>query len=341
METLHKQVSRAWRRMWLQSWLNSLGWCLIVAFSVCFVALLIPKLWFLPFTFASWSRNWLVGAGIGAVLVSLLVSWLRRPSKLVSAVELDKRYALRERCSSAMELRSEDRDSAFGQALVADAQHQLERIDVRDQFPVRPAPQVAWTALPIAACMAMFWVPDAELSVDKLLGKSPSQPLVNVKNSTEPILKAIQKKRQEAQDAGDLETAEEFKRIEEKLHSLQNANEADRKKIIADLNAMKQELQQKRDALGGADRMKKSMEGLKNLDQGPAEKLAKALQNGDFDQAEKELEKMIDGLKSGSLDADQAKKLEKQLEQMQKALEEAQSKREAAKRDAELELEKA
>ena len=283
----------------------------------------------------------MIGAAIAAVLLSLLRSWWTSPSRLAAAVELDRRFSLRERCSSALVLESQDRDSAVGKALIQDTQHQLERIDIRDQFPIRPAPQIGWTALPMAACIALFWVPDAQVASDPLTGNSPSQPMVNVKNSTQPILKAVQKKRQEAEEAGDLEAAEDFKRIEEKINSLRNTQDVDRKKVLADLNSIKQELQQKRDALGGGERMKKSLENLKDLDKGPAEKLAKALKDGDLDQAEKELEQVIDGLKSGSLDEQQSKQLENQLEQMKKAMQEAQAKREQAKEDAKRELEKA
>jgi len=283
----------------------------------------------------------MIGAAVAAIGLSLLRSWWTSPSRLAAAVELDRRFALRERCSSTLALESQDRDSAVGKALIQDTQHQLERIDIRDQFPIRPAPQIGWTALPMAACIALFWVPDAQLASDPMAGNSPSQPMVNVKNSTQPILKAVQKKRQEAEEAGDLEAAEDFKRIEDKINNLQNTKEVDRKKILADLNSIKQELQQKRDALGGGDRMKKSLENLKDLDKGPAEKLAKALKDGDLEQAEKELEQVIEGLKSGSLDEQQSKQLEKQLEQMKKAIQDAQTKREQAKEEAKRELEKA
>jgi hypothetical protein len=341
MENLDRHLAKARQRMWFQNGLNALGWCCILAFTVCFLALLVPKIWVLPFTFDSWARAWGIGCATAAVSLSLVSAWWNRPSRFVAAVELDRRFALRERCASALELPADVRSSPIGQALIEDADRQLERIDIRDQFPVRPAPQIAWTSLPILACIALFWVPDAELAADPLLSNQGSQPLVNVKNSTQPILNAVQKKRQDAEDAGDLEAADEFKRIEERIQAMQNANDVDRKKVIADLNAIKQQLQQKRDALGGADRMKKSLENLKDLDKGPAEKLAKALQNGDFEQAGQELDKMIQGLKSGALDAEQTQQLEKQLQQMQQALEQAQTNREQAKRDAERELEKA
>ncbi len=341
METIHRQLVKAWRRLWLQSWINTFGWSLMIAMSLCFAALLIPKIWFLPYTFASWSRIWLVSSLAVATVVATVIAWVRRPSRIAAAVEIDRRFALRERCSSALDLCQSDRESAIGQALLRDAASQLERIDVRDQFPIRPAPQIAWIALPIAACVALFWIPDAESKLDSLLSQSASERIVNIKNTTEPLLKAIEKKRQEAEVAGDLEAAEEFKKIQDQLNKLTNANEADKKKIIADLNAMKQELQQKRDALGGAERMKKTMEGLKDLDKGPAEKMAKAMQEGDFKQAENELEKMIESLKSDKLNAEQSKQLEKQLEQMQKAMAEAMEQREQLRQDAQKELEKA
>jgi len=238
-------------------------------------------------------------------------------------------------------MNADDRDSAIGQALLKDTVAKLERVDIRDQFPVKPGPHVVWVSLPLAACLALFWVPDAELTAANKLGSSTNAPIVNIKNQTAPILKAIQKKREEAESKGDKESAEQFKRIEEKINSLQNSNEADRKKIIADLNDLKKELQQKKESLGSSEELKKSLEGMKDLNAGPAEKMAKALQEGEFDKAEQELEKMIDALKSDKLTPEQSQQLQKQLEQMQKAIEQAKAKQEEQKQQLEKELEKA
>lgn len=341
MQTIRRQIQLAWRRLWLQNALHALGWTLLICFSVCFLVLLVPKLWYVDYTFESLGRIALSLAATSAVAIAALIAWWRQPTELRAAVELDQRFGLRERASSAMNLPEVDRESAAGRALLEDAANKLQNIDVRDGFPVRPAPQLAWTLLPLAACLALFWVADAPAPSDSKLAAANSESVVNVKNTTAPLLKAVQKKREEAESQGDEESAEEFKRLEDQIRSLQNKSEADPKKVIADLNELKKELQQKRDSLGSADQMKKTMESLKAMENGPAEKLAKALQDGDLEKADRELGKMLDALKSGELSAEQAKQLEKQLDQMQKAMAEAKQEREQRLEEAKRELEKA
>lgn len=341
MQTIRRQIQLAWRRLWLQNALHALGWTLLICFSVCFLVLLVPKLWYVDYTFESLGRIALSLAATSAVAIAALIAWWRQPTELRAAVELDQRFGLRERASSAMNLPEVDRESAAGRALLEDAANKLQNIDVRDGFPVRPAPQLAWTLLPLAACLALFWVADAPAPSDSKLATANSESVVNVKNTTAPLLKAVQKKREEAESQGDEESAEEFKRLEDQIRSLQNKSEADPKKVIADLNELKKELQQKRDSLGSADQMKKTMESLKAMENGPAEKLAKALQDGDLEKADRELGKMLDALKSGELSAEQAKQLEKQLDQMQKAMAEAKQEREQRLEEAKRELEKA
>ncbi|MFN7734206.1 MAG: hypothetical protein ACK5OB_20080 [Pirellula sp.] len=341
MQTIRRQIQLAWRRLWLQNALHALGWTLLICFSVCFLVLLVPKILYVDYTFESLSRIALTLAATSAVAIAALIAWWRQPTELRAAVELDQRFGLRERASSAMNLPEIDRESAAGRALLEDAANKLQNIDVRDGFPVRPAPQLAWTLLPLAACLALFWVADAPAPSDSKLASANSESVVNVKNTTAPLLKAVQKKREEAESQGDEESAEQFKRLEDQIRSLQNKAEADPKKVIADLNELKKELQQKRDSLGSADQMKKTMESLKAMENGPAEKLAKALQDGDLEKADRELGKMLDALKSGELSAEQAKQLEKQLDQMQKAMAEAKQEREQRLEEAKRELEKA
>jgi len=345
MEVIQKQVLRAVRRLFSHSWLFWLNWALLACFSLCFLALLVPKIWPIDWNPAIQRDRWVWGWWIGSSLVALIaaswVSWLRRPSNLQAAVEIDRRYRLRERCSSALAIDQDQRQSPVGQALIDDAQKQVDRIDLRDQFPVRPAPQWAWVALPLAACIALFWIPDAEPSASQAMASATAKQSTNIKNATETILKAVQKKRQEAEDQGDLAAIDEYKRIEEQIKSLQNKPELEAKQAIADLNEIKKELQSKKEALGDSDQMKKALETLKDLDKGPAENMAKALQKGDFEEAKTEMEKIVDALKSGKMEPGQADQLQKQLEQMKDALQEAKEKREDLIQEAKNELKNA
>ena len=342
MEVLQRQVLRALRRLFFHSWLYWLNWTLLACFSICFVGLLIPKIWHIEWSSAAgperWTWGWSIGSLLAALLVATWIAWIRKPSRIQAAVEIDQRYHLRERCSSALAIADAERQSPAGQALIQDAQKQVDRIDLRDHFPVRPAGQWAWILLPLAACIALLWVPDAQPSAIQVLANTAAKQATNVKNATEPILKSVQKKLQEAEDKGDLEAIDEYKRVEEQLKKLQNKPDLGAKEAIADLNEIKKEMAQKKESLGDSKQMKEAFSNLKDLDQGPAENLANALQEGDFEEAKTEMGKLAQALQSGKLEPEQTEQLQKQFEQMKDSLEKARQKREGLIQEAKNEL---
>jgi hypothetical protein len=342
MDKIRQQVAIASRRLFLQSWLGWLNWAVLFSFAAAFVLLLLPKLVAIKNLPDGWETICWVGAGIVSVLAASLAAWAKRPSALHAAVEIDRRYRLNERCSSVFSIGDQERESPVGQALLDDAQRQLERIDLRDHFPVRPAPQWAWVVLPVAACFALSWVPDVSSEAKGALAqKRKSDPLVTVKNATEPILKTLQKKIEQAAENGDQEAAEEFKRLQQQVQKLQNDPNPDPKKVIADLNEVKKELQQKKASIGDSEEFKESLDSLKDLDKGPAESMAKAMQDGDFEQAKQELAQLAAKMSEGKLDAEQTKQLQSQLEQLRDAMREARNKREELLDDAKRELDDA
>jgi hypothetical protein len=342
MDKIRQQVAIASRRLFLQSWLGWLNWAVLFSFAAAFVLLLLPKLVAIKNLPDGWETICWVGAGIVSVLAASLAAWAKRPSALHAAVEIDRRYRLNERCSSVFSIGDQERESPVGQALLDDAQRQLERIDLRDHFPVRPAPQWAWVVLPVAACFALSWVPDVSSEAKGALAqKRKSDPLVTVKNATEPILKTLQKKIEQAAEDGDQEAADEFKRLQQQVQKLQNDPNPDPKKVIADLNEVKKELQQKKASIGDSEEFKESLDSLKDLDKGPAESMAKAMQDGDFEQAKQELAQLAAKMSEGKLDAEQTKQLQNQLEQLRDAMREARNKREELLDDAKRELDDA
>jgi len=342
MDKIRQQVAIASRRLFLQSWLGWLNWAVLFSFAAAFVLLLLPKLVAIKNLPDRWETICWVGAGIVSVLAASLAAWAKRPSALHAAVEIDRRYRLNERCSSVFSIGDQERESPVGQALLDDAQRQLERIDLRDHFPVRPAPQWAWVVLPVAACFALSWVPDVSSEAKgAVTQKRKSDPLVTVKNATEPILKTLQKKIEQAAEDGDQEAADEFKRLQQQVQKLQNDPNPDPKKVIADLNEVKKELQQKKASIGDSEEFKESLDSLKDLDKGPAESMAKAMQDGDFEQAKQELAQLAAKMSEGKLDAEQTKQLQNQLEQLRDAMREARNKREELLDDARRELDDA
>jgi tetratricopeptide (TPR) repeat protein len=341
MDKIFKQVSKARRYLWLQKALAILPGWLLLSFSIAFVALLIPKLWYVPYTFESWGRNGLLAATAAALVGTLAHAWTLRPSLRSSAIELDRRFQLRERISSAFDLTPDAQQTPIGTALLHDAIRQVERIDIRDQFPIRPNTATPWVLLPILSCIALFWVPDAGQAAENALLLASKERIQNVKAQTKPVLEQVKKLRNDLEEKGLQEAADEFKKLEKKLEDLQKSDKADVKKLLADFNEIKREMEQRKESLGSSDTLKKAMENLKKLDQGPADKMADSLQKGDFKQAEKELEKMLDQLKSGKLSEQQKEQLAKQLDQMEKALQKAAQEQREAVEQLKKELEKA
>ena len=89
------------------------------------------------------------------------------------------------------------------------------------------------------------------------------------------------------------------------------------------LNDLARQLTERRKQLGGKEGLQKQLQNMKSFDHGPAEKIAEAMKQGDFQQAAEQLEKLASQLRDGKLDATQKAELEKQLGQLQEKLAEA------------------
>ncbi len=344
MDKIRQQVANASRRLFFQAWLNWLNWAVLGCFSIAFILLLLPKL----FEWEGLPERWVMycwsAAGVLSLFGATAIAWWKRPSALNAAVEIDRRYSLQERCSSVLAIDAVDSkalETGVGQALIRDAENQLERIDLRDHFPVRPAPQWAWVALPLAACAALSSVPDAISAQRATVRTSKQDRVVAVKNATDPILKALQKRIEQAEETGDQEAADAFKRLEGQVQKLQKGQDPDPKKVIADLNEIKKELQQKRDTFGDSESFKESLESLKDLDRGPGESMAKAMQEGDFGKAKDEISQLAAKMAEGKLDPEQTKQLQNQMQKLREAMKESQEKRKDLIAEAKRELQDA
>ncbi len=330
MDNILKQVTIARRRLISTQFLQSLVQAWLITFSVAVAVLVIPKLWPMPFDVNRWSFiAFAIAAGIG-ILWAIVLTILKRPSMIDAATEVDLRLKLRERLSSTLQLNDDDQKSAVGQALMQDAQRTAERIDIRDAFPVRLEKQYLWGLIPILLCAATFLLPNAVIPETIATGPNAAS-LTQIKSSTQDLMDLVKEQREKAEADGLVEAADFFKQLQNKIDDLQKSETKDPKKILSDINQLKEAMQKRRDELGSSESMKKNLASLKSLDKGPAEKMSEAMKDGEFDNASEELQKMMDALEAGKLSADQQKQLGKQMEQMAAALENAAAEHEQAK----------
>jgi hypothetical protein len=339
METLRRQVAIAYRRLLMQRFLSTLAWCWFITFLIAAVTVAIPKFLPLPVDPLVWNAAWIGGAFAAGVLIAGVWTYLTRQSQLEAAIEIDRRFGLKERVSSALALDESELESDAGRALAKDALRRVERLDVPSKFGLEFGRRSLLPLVPAAAVLALLFMTDAVQEV--VASNSESVNITKqIKESTEPLRKKLEERRKEAAEKGLKDAADLFKQLEEGARELAKRDEVDRKQALSKLNDLQKQLEQRREKLG-ADRMKEQLDNLKNLKSGPADKVANALKDGDFKKALDEIEELKKQLAKGDLDSKKQEELKNQLAEMQKKLQEAVDGQKKLENDLEKQIAKA
>jgi len=334
MQEIRKQVRRARGRLILEQFVSILAWSLFATLLLAAIGLAIPKLWFLSVDPTVWTASWAGGAlGIG-LLLAIVVTYLVRRDSIDAAIEIDKRFGLKERVSSALALAPNEVDSEVGQALMSDAERRISRIDVRDEFKFRLTWKSWLPLLPAACVFALLVLPNASMTQESNATESQQKIEAAIKKSQEALRKKIEQKRKELAEKGELtRTDDVFRKLEQNLNAMKKKKQGNVQKALSKLNDLRAELEKRRKELGGTEKLKKQLAALKNLQQGPADKMIKAIKRGDLKSAIKEIKKMQDRMKSGKMSEKDRKRLAKQLQNMQQKMQQmvqAQKKAKAA-----------
>ena len=322
MEEIKRQVGRAHRRLVMQQFLTVFGWSLFVTLLIAAIGLAIPRIWVLPVVQQTWDWSW-IGGGIaaGLVLAAIWTYFIRR-SKLFAAIEIDRRYGLKERVSSTLALSHEEMNSDVGQALVGDAIRRVERIDVREQFSVSPNWRLLLPLAPAIALVVLTLLPNATMKQAAATSEQPAEIKKQIKTATQKLQEKIRESQKRNEELG-LKDGDMLKEMNKELDKLANKDTTDRKDAMLKINDLAKEIEKRKQDLGGADQMRKELDKLKDIAKGPADKMAEALKEGDFGKAQEEMQKLKEDLKSGKLSKEDTEKLAKQMEQMKEKLQQA------------------
>jgi hypothetical protein len=317
MDTLRRQIRLARRRLAFQQFLRALSWCWFAALLVAAVLIAIDK--YHSLGVEAW--GWVVGAlGVGALVAAVWTLATRR-SELEAALEIDRRFGLKERISSSLMLGDIDRETSAGRALVQDAIARVERLAISEQFRVQLS---RWSLLPLAPMTVAFLVATLLDPAVENRATANTQTIAQqkeqIKKSTATLQRKLSERKKEAEDKG-LKTAEDLlEKLEQGTRELSKGDEADRKQALVKLNDLAKDLEQRRQSLGGSEKLRDQLQQMKNLQKGPADKMADALRQGDLKQAIQELNKLRDELKNGKLDEQAKEQLAKQLDEMEQKL---------------------
>lgn len=333
---LESRVRQARRRLFTQTLLNRLGLAWGCALALGLVWLLIePAAAPGAGPYLKWA---VVGGLVGAGTV--LALWLARraaPSPLSAALEIDHRFELKERVTTALSLTPHDQSSPAGQALLADANARLERVAVAGKFPVR----VGWRALflpaQVVAVALLALYPPPVLTM--LAGGSSKQDEDQAKaDEKKPESKVAAPRPFIRPPAERPNKSEELQQLEAELEKLY----AEHNKPVGPDPEKPEQVRERQEQIARAEeRLKKreqemvekfqklqdQMSKLTELEQGearpdgPARDFQEALAKGDLKKAQEEVDRLQKKAKEKKLDPKDQERLKKQLDDLNQKVE--------------------
>ena len=334
MDNLLEQVGRARRRMMRNDFLAYLVWALFACLTVAVIAIAVPKVIALPDLPTRWAEGWLIGGTIVGVLAAIVVTFVRQRSTLDAAVEVDRRFDLRERVASSLTLHEADQDSEWGRALINDAVRSVERIDVGQEFPTRVGRRAWLPLIPAVIAFVLMTFVGNQDQADASSQKPNPATAEQVKKPMEELRKKIAKKISEAEEKKELKDAAALlKEVEKGIEEAAKKEDADQKKTTVKLNDLAKKLADRKRELGGTKALKNELNKLKDFGKGPADKAAEAMKDGNWEKALEEVAIMRKQLAEGKMSPEQQKKLAEQLSKMKQQLDSANEARKQAMED--------
>ncbi len=197
-----------------------------------------------------WTSSWIGGCAVVALNVNTVLTIVGRPTLADAAVEIDRRFALRERLSSVLVLSERTRRLTSVKLLWPMRSDGPEKLDVRDRFTGASAAH-CWCPLCLDFWLALFGLHLTMQHLKSLRARRAKSLFNKSRNSTKPLLEQIKKKREEAEKQGlsDIDI-DFFKKLEGELAKIQKDNKLDTKQSLAKLNDIKEQLEERRNEMG-------------------------------------------------------------------------------------------
>jgi|LSQX01.2.fsa_nt_gb hypothetical protein len=317
VDELNRQVNRARWRLGLQRFTRLVGWCCFATLLIALALVLIDKYRPLGIEGWVWPLLGVVAGGLSAAGIAVV----RGRGPIDAAIEVDRRFGLKERVSSTLALTAAERETEIGQALIADAERRIQKIEIRDQFRVAPGGPILLPLVPLVVAFLAIWLSPAVAPKDQQANAAA------VKRQVQQAAGSLQRKlieqRKQAQQAGLEDARRLFDRLTEQVEELSSGKQDDRKEALVQLNDLKRQMESRQQQIGGADQIRKTLEQLDPGNRGPAEEFIKSVAEGDLRKAIDQLRDLQAQVADGKLTDEERRQLAGQLDAMKNKLEDA------------------
>lgn len=258
----------------------------------------------------------------GGVALAGGVVWaiIARPSKDAVARRVDEGANLKESLSTALSV-VPMKDNPWARAAIEQAARNARGVNVSQAVPIA-APRFWPVPLTLALAMAVLWIALPRMDVlgwnARRVAEETRQ--ANVVKAKAEALEATTKVEDMAKQLGLEKEKSEVPKPEE---AAPRTPEDVKREAIKNLTKLHERLEQLRNGEKGQklDAIKNTLKQLRTPP-GQTSELAKAMASGNFQQAQKEIEKIKDQMGSGSLSDEKKQELSEQLDSMAKQLEE-------------------
>ena len=342
MNQVQQRVRSARRRLIMATFGRALAITAFAALIIATLAVAVPAFRVIGVDYQTWATGWIVGCVVAALASAGIYAAMKAPTPDETAVEVDRRFGLNERLASAMSLPETKRQSDFGSALTADADRQAEELTIAGRFDLKPT-RIAWLPLavvPVLAIVLMLVKPASPIEASTDLKADPIE-VKQVKTVAKQLKKRLAQQKRKAETEGLTEAKEMFEKMEAEVDKLAAKKNLGKKEAMIALNDLKKQLEERRNQLGNSDQMRKMMSQMKGMQAGPGDKVAKAIQQGEFGKAKDMVSQLAKKMRDGDLTKKEQDQLKKQTEQMAKSMKKAIEQHEKKKEELKREIEKA
>ena len=278
MQEINKAVSIAQRRLAIGQLFSILTWAAFISLLIAAIGIAIPKIWHLAFLETqdhkdAWVYSWTLGAIVIGFFVTAIITYRRLTSRLNVASEIDSRFGLKERVSSALAIDSQAAEGPVEKALINDAQRRVETIEVAEKFELRPRWSGLLPLIPIAIIALLLFLPDAQAQANSAESNEVLE-REKVKLKVEAFKKKIEQAREQIEAKGLENASEDVKAIAEKFDKLNSDNLQNKKQALVKINDIKKDIEERQKSVGDSKSFRDNLNKLKDTGKGVAKKSA-------------------------------------------------------------------
>jgi hypothetical protein len=316
MNAVRNAIKRTRRRVFVDRWLRTLGWLALAWVGIALSILLADRLASLTLPVNLW---WTFGVPAGVLfMLAPILAWMRRPDEKSTAGMIDERLGLKDSLGTAIYVETL-KDNPFAHQVQQDANRLASKTRLDEAFTIRLGAGWGYAA-PAGAVLALLvaFLP-AGLDLLGLNEREAEQQFqqAQAEEAQRQILEANTLVRNVKTSESELVEADPDDILKDLASLTQRdlTNPDFRRETIAKLADVQEKLAAAEQAKHQQiQTVKNQMSRLDPGKRGPADRFADAMRRGDFEAAQKELQRLADGLEG--MPAAEKNALQQQLQNM-------------------------